>query len=50
MEDNLAPRIVTKLVMSVENKHLHLYMDNIYCDPHLLFRVREKGDSSMWKS
>ena len=43
VEPNLARRVVEKLVVSVENKHHHLYTDNFSCDPHLFLELERKG-------
>ena len=42
VEQHLACRVVEHLILPIENQFCHLYMDNIYCDPHLFLELERK--------
>ena len=42
VEQHLARRVVKHLVLPVENKFDHLYMDNFNCEPHLFLELERK--------
>lgn len=42
VEQHLAHRVVKHLILTIENKFHHLYMDNFYCDPHLFLELERK--------
>lgn len=42
VEQHLTRMVVKHLVLPIENKFHHLYMDNIYCDPHLFLELERK--------
>ena len=42
LEQHLARRVVKHLILPIENKFHHLFMDNFYCDPHLFLELERK--------
>ena len=42
VEQHLARRVVKHLILPIENKFHHLFMDNFYCDPYLFLELERK--------